>query len=202
MSKIYGLSQFLVDFLVCASSADLVWQQWVARNMAAMWLWRPLKSRHTTCSTVVRKGCRKQALGLDCVKWSSLPLRAFWSWLQPVQRSKTLVDAGALMWNPGKASFSCWSCKTKDSYTQQSGFRCQAKQVAPKRCRLTLPELAYTPLFHTASGGGDPNYKELVWSSFLCASGSRSWTVFGFWFSRESSQNPLNSGLGACLCQW
>ena len=38
---------------------------------------------------------------------------------------KRLIDVGVVLSNVKKASFACWSCKTKDALTHQSGFRCK-----------------------------------------------------------------------------
>eukprot|EP00435_Cladocopium_sp_Y103_P065288 s77_g27.t1 len=60
---------------------------------------------------------------------------------------KLLIDAGVLLSNLKKASFMCWSCKTKDALTHQSGFRCQ-QTGCTARCRVTAPEVSNDQAVH------------------------------------------------------
>ena len=57
----------------------------------------------------------------------------------------------------------------KERYDVQNWFRCQEKGCSA-RCRVTNAEVAFTPLFHTAAGGCDPDYRELLRVSYLIGS--------------------------------
>ena len=84
---------------------------------------------------------------------------------------KVLLQAGVLPVpsNVKTLSFACWCCQTKNAMTYKTGFRCQEKGCSA-RCRVTNAEVAFTPLFHTAAGGCDPDYRELLRVSYLIGS--------------------------------
>ena len=55
-----------------------------------------------------------------------------------------LVKQGVLPRDEHAATFKCW--KRNSDILAKSGFRCSGGKACPSLCRMTLPQLAYTPL--------------------------------------------------------
>eukprot|EP00435_Cladocopium_sp_Y103_P003318 s2944_g1.t1 len=76
---------------------------------------------------------------------------------------KFLEDHGVILKRKADAVFHCWGCGT--TLNQKNKWRC-SKRGCSLRAKHTQPLLSYTPLFHQAAGGADPDYRAALRAAY------------------------------------